>query len=125
MITLLGVLAQAGGNAGAPEQGGFLQLLVVFGPMIVIFLFINHFLVSRPQRREQARHQDMLANLKKNDRVLTIGGIIGHVVSVSEDKKEITLRVDDNTRLKFRTEYIRGLIDKSEPEASEGAKASS
>lgn len=124
MTTLLGVLAEAGGNAGAQGgEGGFLQLLVVFGPMIVIFLFINHFLVTRPQQREQQRQQEMLGNLKKNDRVLTVGGIIGHVVSVSEDKKEITLRVDDNTRLKFRAEYVRGLIDSPASESSEAAKS--
>jgi preprotein translocase subunit YajC len=122
MITTWGILAEAAGNA-QQQPGGFTSLLVMFGPMILIFLVINHFLVSRPQQREQARQQDMLSNLKKNDRVLTVGGIVGQVVSLSEDKKEITLQVADNTRLKFRTEFIRGLLDKAAAEGTEGAKA--
>lgn len=99
-----------------------MQMLLVFGPMLVIFLVINHFLVTRPQQRQQSRHNDMLGNLKKNDRVLTSGGIIGTFVSVSEDKSEVTLRVDDNTRLKFRAEYIRGVLDAPAAAAGEGVK---
>ena len=65
----------------------------------------------------------MLGRLKKNDRVLTAGGIIGTFVSISEDKSEITLRVDDNTRLKFRADYVRGVLDGGSPEGGEGAKS--
>lgn len=97
--------------AGEGQPGGLGQLLIVFGPMILIFLIINHFLVTRPQQRQQSRHAEMLTKLKKNDRVLTAGGIIGTFVNLSEDKSEVTLRVDDNTRLKFRAEYIRGVLD--------------
>lgn len=123
MVTVLALLAEAGGQpAQQPGGGGLTGMLVVFGPMILIFLVINHFLVSRPQQKEQARQKELLNNLKKNDRVLTAGGIIGHVVSVSEDKQEITLRMVDDTRIKFRTESIRGLLDKAAAEATEGAK---
>jgi preprotein translocase subunit YajC len=103
----------AGAKPAGGEEGGFGQLLIVFGPMILIFLVINYLLVSRPQQRQRQQHDSMLGNLKKNDRVLTAGGIIGTVASVSEDKTEITLKVDDNTRLKFRTEYIRGKLDET------------
>ncbi len=111
---LLTILADAAANAPDPGQGGGLgQLLIVFGPLIIAFLVINHLVITRPQQKEQQRHQEMLGSLKKNDRVVTAGGIIGTIVSVSEDKKEVTLRVDDNARIKFRAEYIRGLLDDS------------
>ena len=117
------LLAENAGEAAkdAPEGGGFGQLLMLFGPMILVFLVINYLLVTRPQQREQAKHHDMLGGLKKNDRVVTAGGIIGTVVSVSEDKKEITLRVDDNARIKFRAEYIRGQLD-AEGQSSDSDK---
>lgn len=123
MQTWLYMLADAAPNAPAGDGGGFGQMLVVFAPMILMFLVLNYFLVSRPQQREQSRHQAMLDGLKKNDRVLTAGGLIGQVVSLSEDKKEITLRVDDNTRIKFRTESIRGLLDSPPSNGGDGAKA--
>lgn len=103
-------------------NGGFDQLVFMFGPILVAFIVINYFLVSRPQRREQQRHEQMLQGLKKNDRVLTAGGVIGTFVSSSEDRKEITLRVDDNTRIKFRSEYIRGVLDDSGGEGGDGSK---
>lgn len=108
---ILADAAPAAPQGAGAEGGGLAQLLLVFGPMLVIFLVINHFLVTRPQQKQQARHSDMLTGLKKNDRVLTSGGIIGTFVSMSEDKSEITLRVDDNTRIKFRAEYVRGVLD--------------
>ena len=115
------ILADAAPQGGGGEGGGFLQLLIVFGPMIAIFLIINYFLVTRPQQRQQERHADMLTKLKKNDRVLTAGGVIGTFVSVSEDKTEVTLRVDDNTRLKFRAEYVRGVLNETNNAPAEGA----
>ncbi|MCA9052494.1 MAG: preprotein translocase subunit YajC [Planctomycetaceae bacterium] len=117
------IIADAAPQQGAGEGGGFLQLLIVFGPMIAIFLLINYFLVTRPQQRQQDRHSEMLGRLKKNDRVLTAGGIIGTFVSMSEDKSEVTLRVDDNSRLKFRAEYVRGVLDGETPDSAEGAKS--
>lgn len=122
MLQLAVILAQDPAPAD-PGGGGFGQLLLIFGPMILIFIVINYLLVTRPQQREQSKHQGMLASLKKNDRVLTAGGVIGTVVSLSEDKKEITLRVDDNTRIKFRTEYVRGLLDQPAVEPTQGAPA--
>ena len=56
----------------------------------------------------------MLKALKKNDPVATIGGILGTVVSVSEDGLEVVVRVDDNTRIKFRHDAIREVIQKDE-----------
>ncbi len=118
------LLADAPANPPGGEGGGLMQMLIVFAPMLLIFLVINHFLVTRPQQRQQARHVDMLSRLKKNDRVLTAGGIIGTFVNLSEDKSEVTLRVDDNTRLKFRAESIRGVLDAPAGDSSSGASAS-
>lgn len=102
------VLAQqANGGQGG---GGFLTLLLPIAAIMILF----HVMISRPQKREQARREEMLKALKKNDPVATIGGILGTVVSVSEDGSEVVVRVDDNTRLKFRRDAIREVIRKDE-----------
>ncbi|MEZ6065523.1 MAG: preprotein translocase subunit YajC [Planctomycetaceae bacterium] len=125
MLTFLNLIAEAA-PAAPPQgegQGGMMQMLLLFGPMIAIFMVINYLLVSRPQQRERDKHQEMLTSLKKNDRVVTAGGIIGTVVSLSEDKTEITLKVDDNARIKFRTEYVRGRLDTPSTGAADTVKS--
>lgn len=110
------VLAQAqGGNGanGGGAGGGPGSIWTLLLPLIVIAILFQ-LIISRPQKREQARREEMLKALKKNDPVVTIGGIIGTVVSVSEDGAEVVLRVDDNARLKFRRDAIREVIRKGE-----------
>lgn len=89
---------------------------VTFAPFVMIFL-VFYFLILKPQASERRRTQDMLTNLKKNDKVATVGGIVGTVANVSNDGKEITLKVDDNTRLKFlRTHIGQVLTDEGSDE---------
>jgi len=73
----------------------------MFTPLVLIFLF-SIFLIQRPQRREQAVRDQMLKNLKKNDRVLTNSGIYGVVTNVQADTNEVTVRVDEASNTKIR-----------------------
>lgn len=81
-----------------PEGPGILGMLI---PMLAIgFLF--YFLLIVPQRKEQRKRQQMLGALKKNDRVITIGGIYGVVANVHREADEVTLKVDEATNTKIR-----------------------
>lgn len=116
----LALLAQgADGGEQAPPPPSFLELLQPFLIPFVIIILMYQLIVARPQRREQAKRDELMKSLKKNDPVVTIGGIIGSVVSVSEDGSEVTVKVDDNARIKFRRDAIRDVIRKPEP-AKEG-----
>jgi len=89
---------------------------VTFASFVLIFL-VFYFLILKPQSKDRKRTQDMLKNLKKNDKVATVGGMVGTVANVSNDGKEITLKVDDNTRLKFlRTHIGQVLTDEGSDE---------
>ena len=95
---------KAGEGAGgkqppkAPAGGGWESLLL---PMLAIgFLF--YFLLIRPQRQEQRRRKEMLGGVKKNDRVVTIGGIYGVVTNVHKEADEVTIKVDETTNTKLR-----------------------
>jgi preprotein translocase subunit YajC len=59
-------------------------------------------MVLRPQQREQQRRDAMLKAMKKNDRVLTNGGIFGTVVNVVPEANEVTLRIDEKNDVKIR-----------------------
>jgi preprotein translocase subunit YajC len=92
--------------------------LVPFLPFIAIAI-IFYFLLWRPQRREQSARSEMLKTLKKNDRVVTIGGMIGTVANISADGKEVTLKVDENTRIRMiRSSIERVLVSEVETEAA-------
>lgn len=104
----LGILF-AEGEPAKPGAGGPSEFIVSMMPLVAIFV-VFYFLLIRPQRREQATRESMLSALKKNDRVLTIGGIIGTVANISSDGQEVTLKVDDNTRLRFIRSSIQRVL---------------
>ena len=83
-----------------PQQSGLTQILFMYVPIILIF----YFLIIRPQRQQQKKIKEMLANLKKNDEVITTSGIHGTVVIIKE--KTVVLRVDEGCRIEFDRESI-------------------
>jgi preprotein translocase subunit YajC len=85
-------------EGGGPGGGGLLGLL----PYLLVMGLLFYWLLIRPQKREQARRQSMLAAVKKNDRVLTSGGIYGVVTNVHREADEITVKVDEATNTKLR-----------------------
>lgn len=105
--------AKEGGEAQQQPMGWLWML------MIGVFI-LYYFVVLRPGRGEKQRREDMLNSLKKNDRVITIGGIIGTVASVSQDGREVTLKIDDNARIKVLRSAIQGpLKDMEKKDATE------
>ena len=84
------------GQSASSPLAGFLPIILIFG--------IFYFLLIRPQQKQQKQHREMTSNLSKNDEVVTNGGIHGTVVNI--DEQTVTLRVDDNTRIKFQKNVI-------------------
>ncbi|HEX3011763.1 MAG TPA: preprotein translocase subunit YajC [Syntrophomonadaceae bacterium] len=77
------------------QQNSWLQLVVWFG----IFLAIFYFFIILPNKKKEKKHSEVIDNLRKGDKVVTIGGIKGEVAKVKEDS--IVIRVSDNTELEF------------------------
>ncbi|MEN6459332.1 MAG: preprotein translocase subunit YajC [Thermoguttaceae bacterium] len=107
LVNHLALFAQKGA-AGAPGAGnaqpadGLSSLLGGPIPLLVLLFALFYFIILRPQRRDQARHQSMLNAIKKNDRVVTIGGIYGVVTNVHREADEVTIKVDETTNTKLR-----------------------
>lgn len=85
------------------EQGG----MSMFMPMIIIF-GIFYLLVFRPQKKEQKEKQKMRNNVKKNDQVVTAGGVHGTVVLAKE--KTVVIRIDENVKVEFDKEAIATIV---------------
>ena len=102
MLTL--AFAQDASQAApqAAQQSPLMSLM----PIALIFI-IFYFLLIRPQKKKQQEHATMLDGLKKNDEVITAGGMYGTIVNIQDDI--ITLRIDDNTRVKIQKGSISRL----------------
>jgi preprotein translocase subunit YajC len=74
---------------------------------ILLMLVVFWFLLIRPQTKRQKEHQEMVASLKKGDKVVTNGGIYGSVVGVSD--KVVVLRVADNVKLEVAKQCVASL----------------
>lgn len=83
----------------SPAPSPLLNLM----PVVLIFV-IFYFLLIRPQKKSQAEHKKMVANLKKNDEVVTSGGIHGTIVNVKDTT--VMLRVDDNVKVEVQKNAI-------------------
>jgi preprotein translocase subunit YajC len=91
------------GTGGAGGQGSF----QAFIPIILMFV-IFYFLLIRPQQKKQKEHREMVNNLKKNDRVVTSGGIHGKITSV--DDQAVTVEIADKVRVKVARGNISVLL---------------
>lgn len=99
-----------------PAGGGGLMGLI---PIILIF-GIFYFFMIRPQNKKQKETQRMLSELKKGDKVVTIGGIHGVIQSVKESS--VILKVDEDCKIEFSRNAIASMeaAAKGEKEISSG-----
>jgi preprotein translocase subunit YajC len=73
--------------------------LLQFAPLVLVFVLMYFMLFRAPKKRQQ-EHSKMVAGLKKNDRIRTIGGILGTVLDVRDD--EIIIKIDESNNTKMR-----------------------
>ena len=94
-------IAYAMGQGGAAGQGagGFGGLI----PIILMFV-IFYFLLIRPQQKRNKEHKEMIANLKKGDRIITSGGLYGRITGM--DETTLTVEIADKVRVKV----VRGNV---------------
>lgn len=103
-FSMTNLLMQANPNNG-PGMGSNILMAVIMGSMV--FVILSQISRSRKEKQEREATQ---AGLKKNTRVMTIGGIYGTVVSVKEH--DVVLKVDEssNTKMTFRKTAIQQII---------------
>ena len=91
MIGIAHAMGQGGGaGGGAGGFSGFIPLILMF----VIF----YFLLIRPQQKKTKEHRQMIADLKKGDRIITSGGLHGRITGL--DESTLTVEIADKVRVK-------------------------
>ncbi len=100
----------AAGGAAAPA--GPLGMIGSFLPFILMF-GVFYFLMIRPQQKKQKVTRAMLENLKKNDEIITSGGIFGKVISINTQDDIVQIKIDEanNINMKIRRAAIVGVIN--------------
>ena len=99
-------MAYAQGAAAAPEAGSMMSFVVPMIFMVVIF----YFLLIRPQQKKAKEHKALLDNLKKGDRIITSGGIIGTLINI--DDQIVSVEIADKVRIEMGRPYIAGFAPK-------------
>ncbi|MEZ5956150.1 MAG: preprotein translocase subunit YajC [Hyphomonadaceae bacterium] len=104
--------------AGAPDPTT--GLIMQIAPLVLIFV-VFYFLLIRPQQQARKRHMDMIAALKKNDIVVTSGGMIGKVRGLADD--EVRVELAPNVEVRVLRHTIAEVRSKTEPTPANDAKA--
>lgn len=99
-------------EAATPGTG---NILVTFLPLIAMFALL-YFLLIRPQQKRQKSRNLLLSNLKKGDKVTTIGGLHGTILELTDDI--VVLRVNDATKLTFDRSAVNNVVQ-SAPDLEE------
>jgi len=94
--------AQVGGSAPT-ESNPTMSLLLTLLQFLPIFLIL-YFLLIRPQQQRQKKMKQMLGELKKGDKVITNGGIIGTIVGLDDNKA--VLKIAENVKVEFQKSAI-------------------
>lgn len=99
-------VAEAAGEI-APTAPGMTDMVGMILPMVLMFV-VFYFLLIRPQRKKDKKVKDMLAAIKVGDRICTIGGIYGTIISIKDDTLELSVG-KDNVKLIFARWAVRSV----------------
>ena len=95
------------------QDGGGLGGIEPLIPLVLIFV-VFYFLLIRPQQKKAKAHREMIAGLRRGDRVVTSGGIVGQVQRVIGDS-ELSVEIAEGVRVRVMRAMIAALVAKPEP----------
>lgn len=108
--------AQAAGDAASGGPGALEALL----PIVLIFV-VFYFLLFRPQQKKMKQHREMLAALRRGDRIVTGGGIIGTITKIV-DENEVQVEIAEGVRVRVQRPLIATVLAKTEPAPAEAGR---
>lgn len=106
--------AYADTPAAVSQAGGF--DVMSFLPLALIFV-VFYFLILRPQQKKMKQHQQMLGALRRGDRIVTNGGIIGTISKLTSDQ-EVQVEIAEEVRVRVLRSSITEVLSKTDPVAN-------
>ncbi|GJM45437.1 MAG: preprotein translocase subunit YajC [Gemmatimonadota bacterium] len=105
LLLLIGARPEAAEGAPSP--------FAMFLPIVAI-LFIYYFILVRPQQKQAQRHRQLVSSLKKGDDVVTDSGLVGSVISVTDEF--VVIKAAENVKLKFLKSKVAARTSDAAPE---------
>ncbi|MDB5645059.1 preprotein translocase subunit YajC [Methylobacterium sp.] len=99
---------------GATSAAGGADIALQVVPFVLIFV-IMYFLILRPQQRRVKEHQSMVKNVRRDDTIVTTGGIVGRVTKVADEASEIEVEIAPNVRVRVVRTMISEVRVKGAP----------
>ncbi|MBI1362658.1 MAG: preprotein translocase subunit YajC [Proteobacteria bacterium] len=109
------LISEAWAQTGAPVAAAPGDIVTSLLPFILI-LFIFWMLIWRPQLRKQKEHMELMQNLKRGDRVLTSGGLIGNISKIVDDTT-VEVEFAEGVKIKCARHHVTDLIDRAKSSA--------
>ena len=110
---LLSQMLQQGGGSGS-QQGGSYSYII----LMVVLVGVMYFMMIRPQKKRQKEEQEMRSALEIGDEIITIGGIVGKVVTIREEDIVIETGAD-RTKMKLQRWAVNTNVTKTEQHKKE------
>ena len=94
--------------------GGGGDFIIQLLPLVLIFV-VFYFLLIRPQQKRMKQHKEMLANVRRGDRIVGNGGLMGTVTKVSDDDDTLTVEIAEGVRVQMLRSMLAEVRGKGEP----------
>ena len=107
MSNLMFIIAMAPSGGGGQQGNPILSFL----PLIAI-IAIMYFLMIRPQAKKQKEHKEMLDAIKKGDRIMTNGGILGTIAGVKENEGILVVKIAENVKIEISRNAVAQILKK-------------
>ena len=101
-------ISEAFAQDAAKPAGGLLDQMGGILPLILIFV-VFWFLLIRPQQKRMKEHKALIAAIKKDDEVLTTGGIVGKITKSNDTSPTVEVEIADGVRVNIARAQIAGL----------------
>lgn len=106
-------ITEALAQGAAPGAGGSGDILISLLPFVFIFIIL-YFLIIRPQQKRLKQHQEMIANLRRGDTVVTAGGFIAKITKVV-DENELEVQLAEGVKVRLVKATVSEVRAKGEP----------
>lgn len=105
------LISTAFAQAAGGQDGGFNMMSIL--PLVLIFV-VFYFLLIRPQQKKMKDHKAMIGSLRRGDRIVTGGGIVGTVVK-SQGDEDCVVEIADGVRVRVVRSTIQSVLSRTEP----------
>ena len=105
------LISPAFAQTGGIVEGGFGLL------PIILVMVIFYFLLIRPQQKRAKQHKEMLAAIRRGDKIVTSGGLVGTIIKVTDDSDTIDVEIAKGVKVQVVRTMVADVKGKTEPKA--------